>query len=106
MMNSKEYMRERSHRLKAEGRCVQCGTPTEESIYCSKCKKTRAKSQKKRYDKHKEEHRCVSCGKALERNNKSVRCKACAEKNKVWHKRYYRNGKIKVLENIKNALQG
>ncbi|MBR1737033.1 MAG: hypothetical protein IJ736_08465 [Firmicutes bacterium] len=47
MMNSKEYMHEKYHRLKAEGRCVQCGTPTEESIYCSKCKKNKGKKPKK-----------------------------------------------------------
>ncbi|MBR1444874.1 MAG: hypothetical protein IJ583_15230 [Firmicutes bacterium] len=99
-----ETMKQRYHRLKAEGRCVQCGTPTEESIYCSKCKKTRAKSQKKRYDKHKEEHRCVSCGKVLERDYAGVRCRVCAEKNSARCKRCRRNEKIKVLENIKNAL--
>lgn len=99
--------KERYYYLKAQGRCVQCGKHTTEGAYCAECKKVRIKIRKKQYDKHKEEHRCISCGKVLERDDKGVRCKACAEENRATHKRwYYRNGKIKVLKNIKNALQG
>lgn len=99
-----ETMKQRYHRLKADGRCVQYGKHIKGGSYCDVCEKKQTESQARWYKRRKEEHRCVTCGKALGEADKGVRCKICAMKNSARCKAYYKSEKVEVLGDIKNAL--
>lgn len=71
-------------RMKAERRCVTCGTQDDNTlagrINCLECAQKKAKGQAARMSRAQSEHRCARCGRAMPGDYWYVYCEDCKKR--------------------------
>ena len=96
----REYERARTARLKAEHRCLTCGTPLPKGYIYVRCERCLAKQNevnramnpiynKHMYDQRKRDGVCTSCGKRKVDRRKTTLCAYCKKKLRKKTKNMY-----------------